>query len=213
MKFQHLLEIVTDEPVFETGLLLAGEVDPAGVRRQLSRWTQAGRLYQLRRGLYSLAPPYQKKKPHPFAIANRLARGSYVSLHSALAYYGLIPEYVPATTSVTTGRPGRRETALGDYLYRHVQPTLLYGYARIEVSPEQFAFLASPEKALLDLIYLEPGADTWPYLQELRLQNTEQLDLSKLGRLAARSGKPKLRRAAERLAEWVREHAPEYEEL
>lgn len=213
MKFRHLLQIVTDEPVFETGLLLAGAVDPAGVRRQLSRWTRSGRLYQLRRGLYALAPPYQKKRPHPFVVANRLMRGSYVSLQSALAHYGLIPEYVPVTTNVTTGRPGRRETALGDYLYRHVQPALLYGYARVEVSPGQFAFLASPEKALLDLVYLEPGAHAWPYLQELRLQNTEQLDLDHLGCLAARSGKPKLRRAAERLSQSVRERAPEYEEL
>jgi len=70
MNFERLLRIVGDEPVFETGLLLAGEVDPRHVRRQLSRWVRAGRLYQLRRGLYALAPPYRKVKPHPFLIAN-----------------------------------------------------------------------------------------------------------------------------------------------
>ena len=213
MKFQELLETVQDEPVFETGLLLAGEVDPAKVRRQLSRWTEAGRLIQLRRGLYALAPPYQKVKPHPFAVANRLVRGSYVSLQSALAFYGLIPEYVPVVTSVTTGRPGRWETAHGVYHYRHVMPALFYGYARIEVSPGQFAFVAAREKALLDLVYLEPGAEALPYLQELRLQNTEQLDLEELESLAARAGKPKLRRAAGRLAEWLRAQPPEYEVL
>ena len=42
MKFERLLEIAGDEPVFETGLLLAGAVDPGDVRRGLSRWTQAG---------------------------------------------------------------------------------------------------------------------------------------------------------------------------
>lgn len=73
MEFGHLLRIVEDEPVFDTGLLLAGDVDPADVRRQLSRWTTAGRLYQLRRGLYALAPPFQKVKPHPFLVANRVA--------------------------------------------------------------------------------------------------------------------------------------------
>jgi hypothetical protein len=41
MEFTRLVEIVGDEPVFETGLLLAGDVDPNDVRRQLSRWTQA----------------------------------------------------------------------------------------------------------------------------------------------------------------------------
>ncbi len=121
MKFERLLETVGDEPVFEPGLLLAGDVDPADVRRQLSRWVEAGRLYQLRRGLYALAPPYQKVKPHPFLVANRLVRGSYVSLQSALAHCGLIPEYVPVTTSVTTSRPARWDTPLGIYDFRHIQ--------------------------------------------------------------------------------------------
>ena len=71
MKFEQLIEIAGEEPVFETGLLLAGDVDSADVQRQLSRWVQAGRLYQLRRGLYALAPPYQKVRPHPFLVANR----------------------------------------------------------------------------------------------------------------------------------------------
>ena len=105
MEFRQLVEIVGDEPAFETALLLAGDVDPNDVRKQLSRWTQAGRLYQLRRGLYTLAPPFQKVKSHPFVIANRLVPNSYVSCQSALAHYGLIPEYVPVTTSVTTARP------------------------------------------------------------------------------------------------------------
>jgi hypothetical protein len=64
MEFTHLLDIVGNEPVFETGLLLAGGVDSNAMRWQLSRWTQAGHLYQLRRGLYALAPPFQKVKPH-----------------------------------------------------------------------------------------------------------------------------------------------------
>jgi predicted transcriptional regulator of viral defense system len=87
--------------------LLAGAVDADDVRRQLSRWVNAGRLYQLRRGLYALAPPFQRARPHPFLVANRLVRGSYVSQQAALAHYGLIPEAAPVVTSVMTGRPGR----------------------------------------------------------------------------------------------------------
>lgn len=69
MRFFDLLRIVGDEPVFETGLLLASDADAADVRRQLSRWTRTGRLVQLRRGLYALAPPYRKVEPHPFVVA------------------------------------------------------------------------------------------------------------------------------------------------
>ena len=94
MKFQDLIAIVAEEPVFETGLLLAGPGDPAHVRRQLSRWVRAGRVQQLRRGLYALAPPWRKRIPHPFLVANRLAPDSCVNGLSALAFAHAIPEYV-----------------------------------------------------------------------------------------------------------------------
>ena len=213
MEFRHLLDVVTDEPVFETGVLLAGKVDPNDVRKQLSRWVRAGRLYQLRRGLYALAPPFQKVKPHPFLIANRFVRGSYVSCQSALAYFGLIPEYVPVVTSVTAGRPGRWETPLGAYEFRHIKLELLRGYQLAELGGGQRAFLATPEKALLDLIHLHPGADRPAYLQELRLQNPERLDLEELHRQAERIGSPKLRRAAAWIVEWAQSAGQEYETL
>jgi predicted transcriptional regulator of viral defense system len=200
MEFERLLEIVGDEPAFETGLLLAGSVSPADVRRQLSHWVKAGRLFQLRRGLYVLAPPFQKVKPHPFLLANRLKPSSYVSLQSALAFYSLIPEAVPWTTSVTTARPARWQTALGSYSFRHVAPELFFGYDRVEVNPDQQAFVAWPEKALLDLVYLQPGGDSPRYLQELRLQNLERLGLDRLQQVAVKASKPKLRRAAQVIA-------------
>lgn len=213
MEFSRLLEIVGDEPVFETGLLLAGDVDPANVRRQLSRWTQTGRIYQLRRGLYALAPPFQKVKPHPFLVANRLVRGSYVSLQSALAHHGLIPEAVPVTTSVTAMRPARWDTPLGVYEYRHLKKELLFGYQRINLGSDQQAFVATAEKALLDLVHLQPGSDALEYLRQLRLQNLERLDLAQLQKQAARAKSPKLCRAVDRIIELAKAEAEEYEIL
>ena len=213
MKFRRLIEIVDDEPVFETGLLLAGDVDPVNVRRQLSRWTKAGRLYQLRRGLYALAPPFQKVKPHPFLVANRMVRGSYVSCQSALAHYGLIPEHVPVVTSVTTARPARWDTPLGSYEFRHIKTDLLRGYRLTELGAGQRAFVASPEKALLDLIYLQAGGDSPGYLRELRLQNLDRLDLDELGRQADLADSPKLRRTTALVAGLARSEALEYETL
>jgi len=213
MEFRQLIEIVGDEPVFETGLLLAGDVDPANVRRQLSRWTTAGRLYQLRRGLYALAPPFQKIKSHPFVIANRIVRGSYVSCQSALAYYGLIPEHVPVVTSVTTGRPRRWDTPFGSYEYRHIKVGLLRSYRLIDLGRDQRAFVATPEKGLLDLIHLRPGGDAPEYLRELRLQNLDRLNLEELVRQADLAGSPKLRRAAAHVVELTRAETREYEVL
>jgi hypothetical protein len=213
MEFERLMEIVGDQPVFETSLLLAGDVDRANVQRQLSRWTKAGRLYQLRRGLYALAPPFQKVEAHPFFVANRLVKPSYVSLQSALSYYGLIPEAVPVATSVTTSRPGRWDTSLGSYAFRHIKTELFRDYRLLELGNGQEAFVASPEKALLDLIYLTPGADSAAYLKELRLQNLEALDLDRLQDEAGLTRRPKLQRAADRVAALARSEMTEYEPL
>ncbi len=213
MEFERLLELIGDEPVFETALLLAGQVNPDIVRLQLSRWTKGGRLYQLRRGLYALAPPYQKVKPHPFLVANRMQRASYVSGQSALAYYGLIPDTVQATLSMTAGRPERRETPLGSFEFRRLKPPLLRGYRMLALGGGQQALVASPEKALLDLVYLQSGGDSGEHLDELRLQNLDHLDLDELHSQAEAFGTAKLHRAVKNIARLVQREAQEYETL
>jgi predicted transcriptional regulator of viral defense system len=199
MRFASLLAIVGDEPLFETGFLLAGDVDPADVRRQLSRWVAGGHLVQLRRGLYALAPPYRKTEPHPFLVANRLVRGSYVSLQSALAHHSLIPEHVPVVTSVTTGRPQRRDNAFGSFEYHHCPPGQLNGFRVEPLGGNQEAFVATPKKALADLVHLVPGADSAAYLSGLRLTNLERLG-SPDWLEPTLHDRPKFRRALKRLA-------------
>lgn len=211
MKFQELAAIVADEPLFETGLLLAGEVDPSDLRRQISRWTRRGRIWQLRRGLYTLAPPWQKQAPHPFLVANRLMPGSYVSGLSALAYAAVIPEYVPEVTSVSAGKPHVRCTPLGRFSFRHLHPGLMFGYHQVDLGQGQRAFVAVPEKALLDVVHLQPGGDGKAYLAELRL-NFDAVCLNTLDALARACSRPKLLRAAKRVRVLAGE-APGYEVL
>lgn len=196
MKWEQLLTLVAGEPVFPSALCLSGTASIPQVRLQISRWVKAGRLLQLRRGLYALAPAWRKVEPHPFLIANRLQRGSYVSLQAALAFHGMIPEHVPVVTSVGPGRPETIRNPLGVFQFNHLADGLRFGYSRVEVVPRQFAFVASPEKALLDLVHLTPGADSADYLGELRLQNPAAIRMTVLHELARRSGKPKLIRAA-----------------
>ena len=210
MKFNELLDLVADQPLFETGLLLSGEVDPNDVRRQLSRWVSTRKLKQLRRGLYMLAPPYQKISAHPFLIANFLMPGSYVSMQSALAYYGLIPEYAARTWSMTTARPAQWD---GGFHFQHLAPHLFFGYQRVKLPQEQSAFVAIPEKAILDLTHLTPNADDIDYLRQLRLQNLDQLNLQKMDEFARRAGKPKWRRVAEQISRLAHEDSADYEEI
>jgi predicted transcriptional regulator of viral defense system len=215
MEFAQLLELLGDLPIFDSALLLAGDIAPESMRLQLTRWTKSGKLYQLRRGLYALAPPYQKVKPHPFLVANLIQRASYVSLHSALAFHGMIPEAVQIITSVTTGRPERRNTPLGVFEYRHIKRNLLRGYRMTDldsVSGQQ-ALVATPEKALLDLVYLQTGGEALNYLQELRLQNLEQLDMDELNRQAGLFNTSKMHRAVRVIADLVQHEMQEYHRL
>ena len=209
MKFKEAVDILSEETLFETGLLLAGNVDPIDLRRQLSRWTRSGRIHQLRRGLYVLAPPWRKQRPHPFLVANRLAPGSYVSGLSALALSGVIPEYVAETTSVTAGRPELRTTPLGRFSFRHLKDSLMFGYRQIALGHGQSAFVAEPEKAILDMVHLHPGGDRRSYLEEIRLE-FDALHLDRLEALAAIAATPKLARAARVLRD-IADDAPDYE--
>jgi len=207
MKFEDLLAKVADEPVFRTGFLAASERSLAAVRLQLTRWVKAGKVIQLTKGLYTLAEPYRKVTPHPFVVANAIKKGSYVSLQSALAHFGMIPEHVPTVTSVTTKRPERAETPLGLHVFRHVKRDWFHSYEALDLGPRQKAFIATPEKALLDLLYLTAESDNYDFLEELRLQNLDELDPKRVVQLATRSGSPKLGRAARLILQLIAEDA------
>jgi predicted transcriptional regulator of viral defense system len=213
MKLEQVLEAVKGKTVFETSLLFAGLKRPQQAQRQLADWRRAGKLVQLRRGLYALAQPYRQVRPHPFVIANRLVTASYVSLQMALSYYSLIPEHVAVITSVTTNRPGQWDTPYGRFAFKHVQTDFFYGFEYRAVSNREHAFVASPEKALLDLVYLQPGGDKPEYLTSLRLQHLDQLDVNRLFELAQSLGKPKLQRAAQFIADLAAEEAATYQTL
>jgi len=195
MKWPDLLALLGGAALFESSMLLAGDDSPAEVRRQLSRWVASGRLIQVRRGLYVLASPHSHEPPDMLAIASRLQRPSYVSLESALAFHGVIPEFVPVVTSVTNGRPRRLDTPLGAFAYRHIHRSLFWGYEEVDVAGGLRSYVALPEKALLDLFHLTTGGIPAAFVEGLRLA-PGALDPDRLVRFAKRAGKPKLIRAA-----------------
>lgn len=196
MKWNNFLKLVADEPVFTSAILKAGHISSNRIQQQLVRWVKAGRIIQLRRGVYMVADPYRRVNPHPFLIANKLKKASYISVQSALAHYGMIPEFVPVVTSITVGRPEELRTEVGGFIFRHIKKSLFTGFCKVEIVSSQFVFIANPEKAFLDLVYLTPKADTLDYLYELRLQNYERVDRFVLTELAKLSNSKKLIRAA-----------------
>lgn len=213
MYFQTVSSNLTNLPVFESGHLYAGADNPQQVQRQLTDWVRAGKVIQLRRGFYTLAPPHQSEHPHSYVIANNMVRASYVSLHTVLSHYDLIPEHVAVVTSITTGRPGTLQNMYGHFSYQHTQSDLFFGFEYRQVTQTQWAYMATPEKALLDLIYLTPEADSEGYIRALRLQNLDQLDIEQLTAYVERIKKPKLNRALPHIVQNIEEELTEYEPL
>ena len=210
MYFEEFAKHTRPLGVFETSLVLPFYSSQQQTQRQLSDWVRSGKLLQLRRGIYAFPPPYAGEQPLQYVVANRLARPSYISLQSALSYYGLIPEHVASVTSVTTGRPLTLSNEFGRFLYRHIKTDFFFGFRYWQVSQTQSAFIATPEKAILDLLYLTPNGDDGAYIRELRLQNLDIIDTERLRQLIQRADQPKLMRALPHLLAVIQEETEGY---
>lgn len=124
----------------------------------VNRALKDGSLLRVKRGTYLLGKRYRSETIHPFAIAQGLVPGSYVSFESALAHHGWIPEAVFVTASVSPGRKTLHfETPdFGGFSFHPLAITdyqFLTGVDRI-VMGKLTAFVAQPLRALLDLIAL-----------------------------------------------------------
>ena len=98
-------------------------------------------------------------------------------MESALSYYGLIPEAVYSTVSITTKKTKHFKNKVGNFIYHHIKNELFRSYKKVEV--EGFPVnIAGPEKSILDYIYLKYL--NIEDLEEVRLQNLDVLDRNKL---------------------------------
>jgi len=206
MKFQELLRKFQELPVIDTEILFAGKKNTGSVKVQICRWVKAGRLIQLRRGYYLLSGEYRKVEPFGPHIAAILVAPSYVSCEKALEFHGLIPERVGVYTSVTTKRQARFSSKEGTFEYRHLKPSLFWGYRSVSFE-KQTGFMALPEKALLDFFYFKRIHATSAYIEELRLQNTEAINMEKLREFAARFRKPGMAALARQLIRLIKTEA------
>jgi predicted transcriptional regulator of viral defense system len=204
MKWESFVNHMKGVPVVLTENLRTRFSSFGSMAVQLGRWHNAGKLIQLKRGVYLIAEPYRKVEIHEPFLAQTLKHPSYISLEKALEFHGLIPEAVPVYTSVTTKRPGRFVTEIGSFDYRHIQRPFFWGYESVE-RHGQIGFVAMPEKALLDFFYLNRVAVTESYLREMRLQNTEKVNLKRLTEFASHFNKAPVKSAATTVARFIRE--------
>ena len=111
-----------------------------------------GFIIRLKRGLYVVNPEYSGKTLSTELIANHLYAPSYISMSTALRYYGLIPEAVYVHQSMTVKHARKFQTPVGNYDYKYISREAFSVGVR-SLHKGDYAFLmASPEKALCDLI-------------------------------------------------------------
>jgi predicted transcriptional regulator of viral defense system len=122
----------------------------------LKRAVARGEVWRVHRGLYCLANRYTADRVNPLELAQLIHGPSYVSLESALSHHGWIPEAVHAITSVAVGRARAFDTPLGLFTFTPVpQRLLLSGVRRVSVEGRGAFLLATPLKALADLVYAQ----------------------------------------------------------
>ena len=184
MNFREFMEKWRDVPYINTlGVFAHAGVDQA-MRNQLTRWQKRGLIIQLKRGIYILNKNDRKIFPSRFFFANQIMWPSYVSLESALGYYGLIPEMVSDVTSVTSKKTARFKNELGQFIYQHLKPDVFKGYRSFKDEAGMDVLIADPEKALVDFLYLNLGkfkvSAKDVFGGSYRFQNTEQLNRRKI---------------------------------
>lgn len=122
----------------------------------VNRAMKAGELIRLSRGLYMLADKYRSKPFHPYALAQMLVPGSYVSMETALSFHGWIPESVHTCVSVVPGRKSMNfmHEKMGSFTFHPLaiqKGHFLELVERVEVGG-QALLMANPLRALMDLV-------------------------------------------------------------
>lgn len=177
---QMAVPLPTDDQVFIT---------PADIRKRYGNfspntfkyWQDNDLVTKLRNGLYLNTSFEVSSEVDQYVIANELYAPSYVSLHTALNYYSLIPEYVFEVISVTTKKTNMLELGNDRYRYHTIKPGLFWGYETVPWHGHCYN-IAYPEKAILDLAYLEPQFSDRDWIEGMRFdaEGIRELDWDRM---------------------------------
>ena len=169
MQFVEFQNKLGSYPVFS--LKDIRKIIPDFSYRQLGRWGNKGYLKKIKRGFYSFVNR-EIDQNFLFYTANRIYNPSYISLEKSLKFYGLIPEEIFQITSVSTKKTVSFGTVIGNFSYRHIKPSLFWGYRFVDFDKQKMLF-ADPEKAMLDYLYLHPNLKTPDDFREMRINAEE----------------------------------------
>ncbi len=164
---RYFLEILLNwSKPYISGIDLHHILDKSADSRQaiIKRTIRKGYLIPIRRDLY-LIKNAKRALINTFEIATIIYGPSYVSFESALSYHGWTPEAVRTTTCASVKRAKEFETPVGIFSYEHI-PIKAFSFGVEQHQQNALTlFIASPVKALADMIYARKR--TWNSINDL----------------------------------------------
>lgn len=177
--------VALGRPVVETREAAARLGTSASNTSRILRATEdAGLVRQIRRGLWALDPGVDAFVAAPYLTAPFPA---YISFWSALARHDMI-EQIPRSVFVASlDRTQTVETPIATFSIHHLAPELFSGF---DGTPST-GYLATPEKALFDTVYIRAPRGGRAYFPELSLP--ADFDVTRTETWLAQIARPRLR--------------------
>ncbi len=170
---KNLLQLPTE---FDYTLLMHALREYQKPRDKVRNLIRNQDIIRVKKGLYVLGPDY-KKPYNQYILANMIYGPSYVTAQTALSYWGIIPERVELIISMTAKRRKFFQTLVGDFSYLYCRKEVYHIGIRLEVTGDgKNIFMASPEKALCDLLaaqtHLHSQEDIKEFIGAMRLDES-----------------------------------------
>lgn len=148
-------------------------IGPVAASTVLKRLAEAKHLLHLRRGLWTFL-----ENPNLLLLSQYLTAPlpSYISLQTALYHHGMISQMSPTTFAVSLARTRFFETPRGSVSIHHISPEFFFGFETMDDGVQ----MATPEKALLDILYLSPArSGLFKSLPEVEIPKNFRIRLTK----------------------------------
>ena len=157
----------TKSTIYQLGSQLG--LKEASVNTYISRFLKRKEILPLKKGLYISAEFFNRNKSdvsYSLYLANIIRTPSYVSSWTALQYYNLATEVIRSITSVTPKVTRDYETRAGTFSYNSIQKGLFSDYSLVKGKFD--FFIASPSKALFDLLYFRTRQFRGVYFEDVK---------------------------------------------
>lgn len=182
-KREKLLNLVKDFPHFNKKtikeLCLKHNLSLATADSYIHKSIKNNEIIPLKNGVYVTKKFYDENIEdigYIFYLANQLRKPSYISSWIALDYYNMTTNVINTITSITTKTTRDYSNEAGNFIYNSIKNELFKGFSLIESRLGFKYLIASPAKALFDLIYLSTNQFKTPepkILKRLRIDTNE----------------------------------------